>query len=435
MNVQIVAAHVIPGTVLYLNRWIASGVNPACGGGTTYSQTCYLTSLGNNQYAVEVGNTGATIIYPDITVENGVVHIISNVLNYASGTLGTVVSQYPSTTKFASQVTADSTGTTSKYLTDNANAYTLFVPDDNSWTYSGVNAATMVNGNATLLQLGIVKGVTWRARDIEGQLTATNPVYWPTNPTNTLLGTGYRLRFYMGYNSTEVHVGSLNGFVATTLSSPDVAATNGIMQIVTGGIFGVPQMTIAQFLLSRYELTTTSYLLGQLTATSGQNAWQLLGSTSYGAFTVIAPTNAAWNTLAASLTLGGIVLNPVARNNLMLRFYMNGNIQLYNSLTTSGATTSATTLNGQLTFSIASTNPPQFKVVYSSSSATVTLSDFLCTNGRVHIIDTVLAVAADLANTQIGYSCQNPAACNTASMPHFSIAIMLFGVIAGLWNR
>jgi hypothetical protein len=225
--------------------------------------------------------------------------------------------------------------------------------------------------------------------------------------------------------------GFSNGFVPTMVTQPDLGATNGILHVVTGNVFGVPQMTLAQFLLSRQDLSMSAMYLGQLTT-----AWSLFSNPG-GPYTLIVPNNMAWNTLSQNSQLSVITRgsSSVLLDNLLLRHYTGTNAQLYGSLVTSGSSFSATTLNGVITFSATSMSPPQFTVSYGSSvTANVNASDFICTNGRVHIVNTVLAVPADAYNLNAGYSCQNPSTCSGSAV-FVNAALLLLGIMLGFISR
>lgn len=64
--------------------------------------------------------------------------------------------------------------------------------------------------------------------------------------------------------------------------------------------------------------------------------------------------------------------------------------------------------------------------------ANVNASDYVCTNGRVHIINSVLAVHSDTANYEM--YCQNPHTC--AAMAIFGNAsLLLFAVLLNFWTQ
>lgn len=141
----------------------------------------------------------------------------------------------------------------------------------------------------------------------------------------------------------------------------------------------------------------------------------------------------------------------------MSRHYATVNVQLYNNLTSVGSNLTVPTKVGNLTVTVISTSPIrkrfyfllpsviyllgvifqellihrvlnipfclEFQVTYSSVTANVNVSDYQCTNGRVHIINSVLTIANDLYTW---------GPTSGSALPMLNCCLLILGIVLGL---
>jgi transforming growth factor-beta-induced protein len=195
-----------------------------------------------------------------------------------------------------------------------------------------------------------------------------------------------------GYNTAEnkqlfVSVGStsvkINGVV--TVTTPNVAASNGIVHIVDKVIVP-PTQTIAQIATS-FNPNEFTQLVAALARTSGRNPDLLAAVSNPGTLTVFAPTDAAFQQLYTALEVEGIndidinVLTSVLRHHVITS-------RKYSSDLTNGA---LSTLNGDdVTINLANLTVTGASGGTNVANLQPTLLNVNGTNGVIHVINRVL---------------------------------------------
>lgn len=169
----------------------------------------------------------------------------------------------------------------------------------------------------------------------------------------------------------------LNGVAKVTIA--DVMASNGVIHVVDK-VIGLP--TIVTHAAANPNFTT---LVSVLNRAGQPNFIEILAGT--GPFTVFAPTNAAFTSLNAELaTSGGIAGVSASNLTKVLQYHVaNGNV-LAASLT-----------EGQMVSTLLT--PQKFTVMLSGGAkikdvnnrmSNIVATDVQCSNGVIHVLDTVL---------------------------------------------
>ncbi len=237
---------------------------------------------------------------------------------------------------------------------DGAGPFTVFAPVNGAFTAlpAGVVNNLLATGNAAILTklLGyhVVSGRFPAASLTNGQVLTT-------------------------VEGTQLTVSITGGVVkvgGATVTTADVAASNGVVHLIDGVLLGsldiVDQATIRGF----SSLTGAAGTAGLVTALRG-------GGTA--GLTVFAPTNAAFAAIP-----GGAPSDPTTLGNV-LKLHVIGARALSSALTNGQK---LTTLQGpQLTVGISGST---ITVAGPSNTATVGPADIVAKNGVIHVIDKVL---------------------------------------------
>jgi len=179
---------------------------------------------------------------------------------------------------------------------------------------------------------------------------------------------------YVSKNNNGVFV---NGI---TVNSADIAASNGVIHVISSVIGEIPEESIAQIVTDNSDFSTLLAAVVKADLTS-----VFSGSGNY---TVFAPTNDAF--AAAGLTPE--VINdpslPVAAVVAILKAHVIGT-NVFASDLIQGAT--APTLQPNVNL-IIGTTPPSIKIVggVNTDASNITDANIIATNGVIHVIDRVL---------------------------------------------
>lgn len=165
------------------------------------------------------------------------------------------------------------------------------------------------------------------------------------------------------------------GKVVTADGSPvvmvDQNATNGVIHVVDRVLFPVPIMNIPAEVTRQKERFSTL-----LTAVTAAN---LAGTLAGGPFTLFAPTNAAFAKIPAA-TLNKLLANVTALTDVLTYHVVSGTV--FSAGLTNGE--QAKTVEGKaVTIAIGNDG-------VMVNNAKVEEADLACTNGVIHVIDTVL---------------------------------------------
>lgn len=236
-------------------------------------------------------NGGSTVSTADVTASNGVIHIVDAVIG-----LPTVVDHAAANSSFSSLVDALTTGTPGTdfvSVLSGDGPFTVFAPDNDAFS-----AFTNPDGNAleNILSNHVISGAAAFS-------TALANSYVETLGTNA---DGDALSLYI---NTDNGV-TLNGI--SSVAAADVVATNGVIHAVDA-VIDIP--TVVTFAAADPTFSTLVTALTDLTPGTDFVA-TLSGD---GPFTVFAPTNDAFDALAAipeESVLTEVLLHHVVSGNV-----------------------------------------------------------------------------------------------------------------------
>ena len=314
----------------------------------------------------------ALVETPDLTADNGVVHSTGAVLLSSETVVDVAIDN-----GFSTLATAVITAELLPALTDPFAELTVFAPTnaafDDAVTALGIDIATLL----TLPNLGDILTYHVLGAEVDAEAISNGDVESPLSSTNTL-------------KLTKTSMGDV--FVnQAQVTTADISADNGIVHVLDGVV--LPKETVVDVALDN---GFTSLAAAVITA-------ELLPALSdpFAEFTVFAPTNEAFDDLAADLSTD--ITGLLALENL-------GDILLYHVV-------SGTVLSTELTAGpVATLNGATVNVDLSNgvmiNQATVSLADVTADNGVVHVINMVLVpspLGTEDVNNEVFSVYPNPA--------------------------
>ena len=292
----------------------------------------------------------AMVTAADIDADNGVVHVLDAVV-LPNETVVDVAIDNGFTTLTTAVVTADLLSTLSNPFAE----FTVFAPSNAAFTELADNLNTDINGLLALTNLADI--LTYHVLSSEvGAASITNgQIVDALSATNTL-----KLSATAG---GDVYVNQ------AMVTAADIDADNGVVHVLDAVV--LPNETVVDVAIDNgFTTLTTAVVTADLLSTL---------SNPFAEFTVFAPTNNAFDSLAVRLgtDLAGILALPNL-SDILLYHVVSGTV-----LSTSLTAGDVPTLNG-LSVTVDLTAGVMI------NDATVTLADVTADNGVVHVIDGVL---------------------------------------------
>ena len=302
------------------------------------------TSTGN----VFVNQAQVTAV--DINADNGIVHVLNAVVLPVETVADVAIDN-----GFSTLVTAVVTAELLPALTNPLANYTVFAPTNTAFDNLATALNTTVSGLLALPNLADILTYHVLGTEVPSSAVTNGAIVQPLSTTNTL-------------KLTETSTG--NVFVnQAQVTAVDINADNGIVHVLDAVV--LPMETVVDVAIDNGFSTlatavATAELLPVLTD-------------PFSEFTVFAPTNAAFEDLATSLstTVNGLLALPNLAD--ILTYHVVDGTVLSTQLTAGPVAT----VNGEDVI-VSLTNGVQI------NDATVTLADVLADNGVVHVIDGVL---------------------------------------------
>jgi len=154
----------------------------------------------------------------------------------------------------------------------------------------------------------------------------------------------------------------------------DILGKNGVIHVIDSVILPTQTKTIAQVVAETAEFSTleAALIAAELTATLA----------SEGPFTVFAPTDTAFAALGEQ-AIADLLANPVKLNKTLLYHVLAGKVMAAD--VTSGDVTTASQIKLPIT-----KNESGVQLGFFAPQAKVTMTDIVCANGVIHVIDAVL---------------------------------------------
>lgn len=355
-------------TQVLLNH-VVSGENPSSSLSTSYIPSLSTAGAGERNLSLFIDTEGgvtingvAAVTAPDNEADNGIVHIVDNVIG-----LPTIVNHAVANGDLSALVgalTADDNTTFTTLLSDTATDFTVFAPVN-----SAFEAFTNPNDNAinSVLAYHVIAGAAVSSDQLMN-------MYVSTAATNA---DGDVLSQYINIDDGV----TING--VSNVAAADIVAVNGIIHAVDAVIdlptvvtFAAADPNFSTLVQALTELTPSVDFVSVLSSQDGSND----------PFTVFAPTNDAFAALPAIPDEAGLI--PVLQHHVIAA----ANIRS-TDLVADGTTTTPATLEGD-TFSITlpGTDGNIADVVDGAGNDGIGIIavDVQANNGVIHVLNTVL---------------------------------------------
>ncbi|MBX7241537.1 MAG: fasciclin domain-containing protein, partial [Bacteroidia bacterium] len=335
LNVEVASSAVTNGAI----------VNPLS---TTNTLKLTKTSMGN------VFVNQAQVSLADVTADNGTVHVLDAVVLPVETVADVAIDN-----GFTTLVTAVIQEELLPALTDPLASYTVFAPTNTAFDNLAAALGTNINGLLALPNLSDVLLYHVLNVEVASSAVTNGAIVNPLSTTNTL-------------KLTKTSMG--NVFVnQAQVSLADVTADNGTVHVLDAVV--LPVETVADVAIDNGFTTLVTAVIQE----------ELLPALTdpLASYTVFAPTNTAFDNLAAALgtNINGLLALPNLSD--VLLYHVLGTEVLSSALTNG----TVTTLNGQ-TITVDLTSGVKI------NNANVTTPDVLSDNGVVHVIDAVLVPAS-----------------------------------------
>ncbi len=316
------------------------------------------------------------VLSPDVVASNGVVHIMEDVMVPPSivPIVGTIVApayfNKDFTTLIAAVQAADpsilslllSSGPSEQGLT-------LFAPTNDAFVAAGIIELPDQATLDAVLAYHVIDA-TIMAADL------------PTTGTGASAVTSLGGDFYLTNKGSGVYINGNSEVTAT-----DIDGSNGVVHVINRTLIP-PSSNVVDIAIS-FNPDEFTQLVAALARTSGEDPDLLAALSGEGAFTVFAPTDAAFEALYTALGVGSVDDIPLATLTAVLQHHVIATPRVFSSDLESGA---VPTLNGDITIDAEAGTITDG----SDGVANLASSEFLNvlgTNGVIHVIDAVLIPA------------------------------------------
>jgi transforming growth factor-beta-induced protein len=342
---DILTYHVLGSTVLSSAVTNGAIVQPLS---ATNTLKLTVTSTGN----VFVNQAQVTAV--DVNADNGVVHVLNAVVLPVETVADVAIDN-----GFSTLVTAVVTAELLPALSNPLANYTVFAPTNEAFDDLATDLGTTINGLLALPELASILAYHVLGTEVPSSAVTNGAIVQPLSTLNSLKLTKT--------TAGEVFVNQAQ------VTSVDINVDNGVVHVLDAVV--LPIETVVDLAIDNgFTSLTSAVIKAELVPTL---------TDPFSEFTVFAPTNTAFDNLAAAL---GTDLNGIlALSNLadVLTYHVvEGTV-----LSTQLVAGPVATVNGDDVI-ISLTNGVQV------NDATVTLADVLADNGVVHVIDEVLLPSA-----------------------------------------
>lgn len=359
---DILLYHVLTNEVNSANAIAAAGTSVATANGDSINLSLNGSTLMVNS---------ASVTSTDIHADNGVIHIIDEVLippeSSDTATLN-IVETATAAGNFTTLIAALEATQLDALLANPDRKFTVFAPTDTAFAELGQDTINALLADtetlANILQYHVIA-------DNEVQSNAAIAAANSNNPEIAMA------------NEKASGLSVVDGTLyinTSTVTGADIMASNGVIHVIDKVIMppedvGAPSQTIAEIAGSSSDLTTL------VSALQAANLVSTLANESE-TFTVFAPTDAAFASIPEN-TLNAILADADLLQNLLLQHVVRDaavdSVSAYtlngkSATTASGAEIPVAIVDGQL----------------SIGEAVISTYDIYATNGVIHIIDSVI---------------------------------------------
>ena len=341
---DILIYHVLNSTVLSTGINNGAIVNPLS---TTNTLKLTKTSTG------DVYINHSQVSTADITADNGVVHVISELLLPDE-----TVADIAIDNGFTTLVTAVVQEELLPVLTNPTSSLTVFAPSNTAFDELALKLGITINDILALPNLADILTYHVIGSEVVSSALTNGQIVQPVSVTNTIK---------ISVNSDGVFANQ------SKVTTADITSDNGVVHVISEVV--LPSETVIDIAIDNGFTSLTAAVVQEGLLSTLTNP--------HGQFTIFAPTDAAFDDLATALgtNLSGVLANPDLTN-ILLYHALDSKV-----LSTDLTNGSVTTLNGQnITVDLS--------MGVMINDANVTSSDILSDNGVVHVLDRVLLPTA-----------------------------------------
>ena len=314
------------------------------------------TTLANTTLTVDASGTPITVggaalsSTLDAQASNGIVHIMDEVI-----VPPTILEAAGATDDLSSLVAAvNAASATVQGTLASAGPLTVFAPNNTAFSASGIDLATVPQGDLDdILTYHVATGQT-----LSGDLTAGQTITMASGDTLTV-----------NIDGSSITLTDASG-VTVNVVTADLRLLNGVVHIIDGVLDPIPPGNIV-------EEATANGNFGTLLGAAGRAGLDTVLADPDSTFTVFAPTDAAFTAL-------GVDLTPVSDDvigNILLQHVIGSDVPGTEVLTSPTLTTEA-----NLPLVVDASGSP-ITVGGATLSATI---DQIASNGRIHVMDAVI---------------------------------------------
>lgn len=313
-------------------------------------------------------NGSANVVTADVAANNGIVHVIDQVLVLPSVApiVGTIVAPAYFNKDFTTLIAAVQ-GASSGILTTllNSDAKTLFAPTNEAFVAAGITALPDQATLDAVLTYHVIGSLVNEADIAQGSSSAP-----------TLNGD-----IYLSNSANGVFI---NG--TTQVTATDIAGSNGVVHVINR-MLTPPSQTIAGIAVAASTATTPEFT--QLVAALQKVPALLEAAGAEGNLTVFAPTDAAFQALYTALSVADLDELETTIGNDKLAEVLQHHIVGARAFSTDLASGQVTTLNQELTVDLSALTITDANSSTPAKLVTMSLN-IHATNGVIHAVDQVL---------------------------------------------
>ena len=339
-------------------------------------------ALSGETITVKIDDNGvfisdAKVALPDVEASNGVVHVMENVMVPPSivPIVGTIVAPAYFNKDFTlliSAVLAADEDILSVLLSMGPSqvGLTLFAPTNDAFAAAGI---TELPDGATLsavLKYHVLDGITMAAN-------------LPETGTGAAAVTSLGGDFYLTNKGGGVFINGNSEVTAT-----DIEGSNGVVHVINRTLIP-PSSNVVDIAIS-FNPDEFTQLVAALSRTSGEDPDLLAALSGEGAFTVFAPTDAAFEALYTALGVGSIDDIPLATLTAVLQHHVIATPRVFSSDLETG---DVPTLNGNISIDASAGTITDGSGETANLASDAAFLNVLGTNGVIHVIDKVLIPA------------------------------------------
>jgi transforming growth factor-beta-induced protein len=321
--------------------------------------------------------SGAKVAVPDVEASNGVVHVVEDVMVPPSivPIVGTIVAPAYFNKEFTiliSAVLAADEDILSVLLSMGPSqvGLTLFAPTNDA--FANVDISGIVDGAtlSAILKYHVLDGITMAAN-------------LPETGTGAAAVTSLGGDFYLTNKGDGVFI---NGDSEVTVT--DIEGSNGVVHVINKALLP-PSNNVVEIAQS-FDPNEFTQLVAALERTSGEDPDLLAALSGEGAFTVFAPTDAAFEALYTALDVASIDDIPLATLTAVLQHHVIASPRVFSSDLETG---DVPTLNGNISIDASAGTITDGSGAVANLASDAAFLNVLGTNGVIHVIDKVLVPA------------------------------------------